>query len=280
MSDQSKDLFNNNFNDSNEDQDGSYVDLRFVVRLFFVSLFYLFIVGIVTLAFSASLKGLSSTLLISLVHLIGYSVSLLLIIKYASGAPLQNQLLSIRHGLGWHLTWLAPLLIICTLALCVWIEGLYLLMPIPEAIEEYFNNLIKDDVFSVLNIVIVAPVLEEVLCRGIILKGLLKNYSPDNAIGISAIFFGAIHLNPWQAIPAFVIGLFLGWIFYKTKSVLPGIIIHATVNATSVFMFLFLQDEQDIVMRLGIPNYILLCILSAVVFAAGCIIIKKKTAVE
>ncbi|WP_409994892.1 CPBP family intramembrane glutamic endopeptidase [Chitinophaga pinensis] len=44
---------------------------------------------------------------------------------------------------------------------------------------------------------------------------MLKRYPPRKAIVISALFFGLIHLNPWQALPAFCIGLLLGWVFTK-----------------------------------------------------------------
>ncbi|SFO99269.1 hypothetical protein SAMN05428949_7094 [Chitinophaga sp. YR627] len=277
MNDQHNDLFNNNFN---EEQETSHVDLKFVVKLFFVSVFYMLVVGITAFTLAHFSLSLPSTLLTSFVNLAAYSLSLSLIIKYATGAPPQNQLLLMKRAFNWRLLSLAPVLIICTLALYVWIDGVAMLMPMPEAVEEIFNNAIKEDVFSLFTIIIVAPVLEEILCRGIILKGLLKNYSPDNAIGISALFFGAIHLNPWQAIPALIIGIFTGWVFYKTKSVLPGIIIHITVNATSVLISLFVTGQQNIVLRSGIPDYILLCIFSAVIFAAGCIFIRKKAVPE
>lgn len=277
MNDHHNDLYNNNFN---EEQETSYVDLKFVVKLFFVSVFYMLVVGITAFTLAHFSLSLPSTLLTSFVNLAAYILSLSLIIKYATGAPPQNQLLSIKREFSWRLISLAPILIICTLALYVWIDGITMLMPMPEAVEEIFNNAIKEDVFSLLTIIIVAPVLEEILCRGIILKGLLKNYSPDNAIGISALFFGAIHLNPWQAIPALIMGIFAGWVFYKTRSVLPGIIIHATVNATSILIFLFVKGQQNIVLRLGIRDYILLCIFSAVIFAAGCIFIRKKAVPE
>ncbi|MCS3736592.1 CPBP family intramembrane glutamic endopeptidase [Mucilaginibacter dorajii] len=120
--------------------------------------------------------------------------------------------------------------------------------------------------------------MEELLCRGIVLGGLLKNYPPYKAILISALFFALIHLNPWQALPAFFSGLFLGWIFYKTKSVIPGMIIHATNNGL-VMLFVFLpKNKQDLLNLLGMPYYIVLCVLAAIVFVGGCFIIDRKTA--
>ena len=54
---------------------------------------------------------------------------------------------------------------------------------------------------------IFAPVFEEWLCRGMVLRGLLTKMKPAWAIVISALFFALIHMNPWQALNAFGIGL-------------------------------------------------------------------------
>lgn len=148
----------------------------------------------------------------------------------------------------------------------------------PPSVQKFFEDIFTKDVFSIISVVIAAPIMEELLCRGIVLGGLLKNYPPYKAILISALFFALIHLNPWQALPAFFSGLFLGWIFYKTKSVIPGMIIHATNNGL-VMLFVFLpKNKQDLLNLLGMPYYIVLCVLAAIVFVGGCFIIDRKTA--
>ncbi|HMG09671.1 MAG TPA: CPBP family intramembrane glutamic endopeptidase [Mucilaginibacter sp.] len=169
-----------------------------------------------------------------------------------------------------------PAIIISTLALVVGLEEVSSLIPMPAYVQKLFENAFTKNVFSLVTVIIAAPIMEEILCRGILLKGLLKNYSPQKAILISAIFFGVMHLNPWQALPAFCAGLFLGWVFYKTQSVIPGMIIHATINATAS-LFLFLpKQQQGFFNLLGMPYYILLCAFSALVFVSGCVIIQRK----
>jgi membrane protease YdiL (CAAX protease family) len=172
-----------------------------------------------------------------------------------------------------------PVVIISTLALVIGLQRVSDLIPMPKAVEKFFENLFTKNIFSIISLTIAAPILEEILCRGIVLKGLLKNYPPHKAILISAIFFGAIHMNPWQALPAFFGGLFIGWVFYKTQSIIPGMIIHATINTSFVLVLFFLpRNQQDFLSLLGTPHYIILCLLSAVIFSAGCLIIYKKTA--
>jgi membrane protease YdiL (CAAX protease family) len=105
------------------------------------------------------------------------------------------------------------------------------LIPMPESIKQAFYELGNDYSWTTLfTIMILAPILEEVICRGIILKGLLKNYSPFIAILVSSTIFGIMHLNPWQFIGAFGIGLINGWVFWKTKNIIIPIVIHLSNN--------------------------------------------------
>lgn len=84
---------------------------------------------------------------------------------------------------------------------------------------------------SIISAVIVAPIVEEILFRGIILRGFLKHYSPKKAIIASALIFGVMHMNPWQFLGAFLAGILIGYVFYKTHSILLCILIHAFDNS-------------------------------------------------
>ena len=84
---------------------------------------------------------------------------------------------------------------------------------------------------------IVAPVTEEFLFRGIILRGFLGAYSARNAILLSAFLFAAFHLNPWQGIGAFLLGLLFGWWYVRTRSLLPCLVGHALFNAIPVVVY-------------------------------------------
>lgn len=80
-----------------------------------------------------------------------------------------------------------------------------------------------------------AAFFEELIFRGAIMGTLLKKVSAPLAILIASLIFGCIHFNPIQILGGVIIGLFLGWCFYKTKSLLPGILFHLTNNALSAF---------------------------------------------
>ena len=51
-----------------------------------------------------------------------------------------------------------------------------------------------------------APITEEILMRGVVLAGLLRNYRPVVAIAQSALLFGVMHMNPAQSLNAFFLG--------------------------------------------------------------------------
>jgi membrane protease YdiL (CAAX protease family) len=90
---------------------------------------------------------------------------------------------------------------------------------------------------------VLAPILEEALFRGILLKGLLRNYRPAVAIGQSALLFGLVHFNPAQSINALLIGLLSGWLYYRTRSLALCIAVHALHNSLS-FGTIYLMKSQ------------------------------------
>lgn len=256
-----------------------YPDLRPIVKIFLVFLFFTIVFGIFTGVFLAFLsdQNIKSPLIKAFLNLIAYLAILILTIKYAIKKGKTGPGSSFSIDWGKIQVWLVPVLVINALALIVGLEKLSSLVPMPISVQKFFQMTFKKDIFSIITVVVAAPILEEILCRGIILRGLLERYSSFKAILISAIFFAVIHMNPWQALPAFASGLFIGWVYYKTKSIIPGIIIHATINATaSAFLFLP-EHRQDILGLLGMPHYLMLCAIAIMLFSAGCITIYKKT---
>lgn len=96
-------------------------------------------------------------------------------------------------------------------------------------------------------IALLAPVAEELVFRGAVLRTLLK-WQPSRPwlmIALSALLFAISHLNPAQMPHAFLIGLLLGWLYMRTKSVVPGIAYH-WVNNTVAYVLLKLYPSSDI----------------------------------
>ena len=82
---------------------------------------------------------------------------------------------------------------------------------------------------------VLAPVLsEEPLFRGLVFTSLYAHYGPRWALGGSALLFTVSHFNPWQLLPLFLFGLFLGALVYWTHSIYPAMLAHAVNNLASI----------------------------------------------
>lgn len=90
--------------------------------------------------------------------------------------------------------------------------------------------------FNFLSVCIFAPLFEEWMCRGIILRSLLQKIRPVWAIVISALIFALIHGNIWQGFNAFAIGLLLGYVYYRTGSLKLTILMHFCNNFLSLML--------------------------------------------
>jgi membrane protease YdiL (CAAX protease family) len=127
------------------------------------------------------------------------------------------------------------------LTLTAALQLLMLLVP-PSAWEEsFFSRMADGSVAAVLAVCVMAPLLEEMLFRGIVLRGFLQRYSRWQAICMSALLFGAAHMNIYQFVVGFVMGVVLAWLYERTRSLIPCIALHAAYNTTT----LLLADRLD-----------------------------------
>jgi hypothetical protein len=94
-----------------------------------------------------------------------------------------------------------------------------------------------------LAVVILGPVTEEFLFRGVILQGFLRNYSRWKAITVSAFLFALFHLNPWQFPVTFLLGVVLGWWLAVSGSLLPCIFGHALANSLPLLISVVGRDR-------------------------------------
>lgn len=104
-----------------------------------------------------------------------------------------------------------------------------IISPLMQAELNKLNPIITI-VIVIIMVAIVAPVIEEILFRGIILRGMLNRYEDRNAIIISAILFSLAHLNFLQIPNAFLLGLILAYVFYKTRALWICMILHGIAN--------------------------------------------------
>ena len=132
---------------------------------------------------------------------------------------------------------------------------------------------------NLLTMGVLAPVLEEFLFRGIILTGLSRRMDPWWAILWSSVLFAIAHLNPWQALPAFAMGCFFGWIYYRTRSFWTVIGLHSLNNVMAIAAAaLFGVEEvtqENIQSVFGETAAYIMVAVAAIVLVAGIGLINK-----
>ena len=136
---------------------------------------------------------------------------------------------------GWVFFLLAGVALV---ALSFVIEPTTSFIPMPDSIKAIFERAFVDSALwdMVISTCILAPLLEELLCRGMMLRDMLTRMKPWKAIFWSALIFAVMHLNPWQSIPAFLFGLFLGWVYWRTHSLWATIFLHCLNNSLSTIL--------------------------------------------
>lgn len=254
-------------------------DLAWLVILFFVGVF----LGILI---SAGLAlGISQDFALTYGMVITYPVQFIPAMLYASAVsqrnmgfepeyPLDNSNFGGRSGLS-----MALIVSAMALAAAFVTEPVSMLLPdMSEAMKMAMERMLDGPVWIVLiSVSVFAPFFEEWLCRGIILRGLLKKMKPGWAIVISALVFGLIHMNLWQAIPAFIIGAILGYVYYKTGSLKLTMLMHCVNNTLSVILSRIpgLEDVEFFAEIMSPWAYVPMIIAFAVALACGLLIIRS-----
>ena len=115
---------------------------------------------------------------------------------------------------------------------------------LPDMMQDTFRAMSRN-VFGIISIAIMAPLVEELLFRGAIQGHLLrKGMKPVYAILIASAVFGIVHMNPIQIPFAFAIGMIFGWLYYRTGSVVPGMIGHFINNSIATIQMALLSKEE------------------------------------
>ncbi|TDF95800.1 CPBP family intramembrane glutamic endopeptidase [Paenibacillus piri] len=97
------------------------------------------------------------------------------------------------------------------------------------------SGILTDDLMArysimAVNVVLIGPVVEEVVYRKIIFGSLHAKWPFAAAAAVSSLIFAAAHLSPERALAYFLVGLILCYVYKKSASIFPVIVIHALLN--------------------------------------------------
>lgn len=169
---------------------------------------------------------------------------------------------------------------IIVLATGVVIEPLLNLFP--ETYLDRLGNIMAAGGWMMFTSIVIAPIMEEILFRGILQDALMRKYGVFVGILIASAVFGIVHIIPQQVVNAFMIGIVLGYIYYRTGALLPVILIHCINNAISYFTWM-LNGETLLSTREQMGNdtlyftvYGIACVLFVIGFVSIAIRISKE----
>jgi membrane protease YdiL (CAAX protease family) len=224
-------------------------------------------IGSVRLGPSAQ-PGLGSALLLLMIMFAVSAVALVLILAGARGAELDMlllglvQVLAMSLGLGIGLRWAAqpakevlllrpvslwmlllplPLAGACAIASNALDAPIQQVFRMPEEYVLYMVQLLYPEnlqewIRILAMAVVIIPLGEEMIFRGLFLRGFVLRYGQVPALALSAFLFALVHLNPWGFLSIFLAGWFMGWLVLRTGSLWPAVVLHGGFNLSGVLL--------------------------------------------
>lgn len=168
-----------------------------------------------------------------------FSVAVLIVFLRARWAVLSPNYLRTRP---WGVAIWCVLAAVGSVIPSIWLQEQ---MPeLPDLTKENMAMILRNPLGYVV-VGVFAPFIEEVVFRGAILRSLL-GWTRNHwlAIAVSALLFAVVHMNPAQMPHAFVVGLLLGWMYYRTESIILGVVFHWVNNSIAYVMCNMMPDPD------------------------------------
>ena len=249
-------------------------------------LFLMFIIGTLLGSLLVGVMGFVSPEFAQLYGtVISYPLMFIPALLYASAQSRRNEFFETGYALdssnfgqlgGFKM---AVIVSIATIATAFIVDSLNVIMPeTPEWFEDAMSQIMDAPVWiTLISVSVFAPLFEEWLCRGLVLRGLLQKTHPVSAIMVSSAFFAVLHMNPWQALPAFLLGVLFGYVYYKTGSLKLTMLMHCVNNTFSLLLSKIpgledIESFMDILSPWAYAGIYVACVLmlaSAVILITG-----------
>ena len=146
----------------------------------------------------------------------------------------------------WTTLFWVGLMVFGTIIPSIWLDE-QLGVELSESAEQMLTKMMGNPL-GYFAVGIMAPLAEEVVFRGAVLRTLLKMMDDRwhwIAILISALIFGGFHGNEAQFVHGTLIGLLIGWMYYRTKSIVPGLVFHFVNNSIAYVMYNLMPNTHD-----------------------------------
>lgn len=137
------------------------------------------------------------------------------------------------------------------------------MIPMPEGIKQLLRQLketiessyklvagaknFKELMYVILAVAFIPAIVEETVFRGFLQNTLEKSLYPIKSIIIGGIIFGLFHLNPVNFIPLILIGIYLGFLYYKSNSLFIPIVAHFFNNLIAIISIYLGHEDETLI---------------------------------
>lgn len=155
------------------------------------------------------------------------------------------------------------------------VTGVMMILPVSEELLNSYASssqglLNGGIVMRILSVVVVAPIVEEVFFRGMVISRLKRSMAPWVAIVVSSLVFGILHGQLLWIIYTFALGVLLGVVAERMKSVSAAILLHMAFNLAGVCV--------DSLILTNAQMYVITVVSLGLVVGSLYYIFKKKVA--
>lgn len=138
---------------------------------------------------------------------------------------------AVKYIAGW------PLVLVAAGIIILIVTSVLGLKP-PDNAKDTADSFLSGNLFlGVVLASLIAPLIEEIIFRGMLFSAISAKYSYGYGIALSTLVFSVIHLNPLQMLTAIILGTYLCWMYKKLNSIYPGMILHALHNGAVTLLF-------------------------------------------
>lgn len=182
--------------------------------------------------------------------------------------------------------WLRPVPVPALLTAASLAPGLYLvvttgLVLLPEAWQDSYveasSGIDSGTLAGVIAVAVVAPIVEEVIFRGLIMNRLARVMPGWLAVVLSAAAFGACHGHPVWFAYAFVLGAVFGFIDLRVNSILPSILGHVVFNTIGQIFSAIPETEEGTEALVAMGVLLVVAIVAALINRKGIAALFRKT---
>lgn len=124
-----------------------------------------------------------------------------------------------------------------------------MIYPMPEELQKILTDFLKLKTFTDylvvgLGVVLAAAICEESLFRGFLQVSFEAYGSVTRAVLLGSLLFALAHFNPWWMIQILILGVFLGFVSWRSNSAIPGMLIHGMNNGLALLTGGALEGEK------------------------------------